>query len=79
VSRQLLVDRTLAARVRAIVKATPATSQVDVDVQATDGHVRLAGLVGSEAERESVLVVAREVPGVRQVSSDVKVFRRPVR
>jgi cytidylate kinase len=47
--------------------------------QATDGHVRLAGLVGSEAERESVLVVAREVPGVRQVSSDVKVFRRPVR
>src|SRR6185436_10048057 len=78
-SRQLLADRTLAARVRAILKATPATSQVDVDVQATDGHVRLAGLVGSEAERESVLVVAREVPGVRQVSSDVKVFRRPVR
>jgi osmotically-inducible protein OsmY len=52
---------------------------VDVDVQAAEGHVRLAGLVGSEAEREDVLAVAREVPGVRQVSSDVKVFRRPVR
>jgi osmotically-inducible protein OsmY len=78
-SRQLLADRTLAARVRAILKATPATSQADVDVQATEGHVRLAGLVGSEAEREGVLVVARGVPGVRQVSSDVKVLRRPVR
>ena len=78
-SRQLLADRTLAARVRAIVKATPAKSQVDVDVQAAEGHVRLAGLVGSEADLEDVLAVAREVPGVRQVSSDVKVFRRPVR
>ena len=62
-SRQMLADRALAARVRAIVKATPATSQVDVDVQAAEGHVRLAGLVGSEAEREDVLAVAREVPG----------------
>jgi osmotically-inducible protein OsmY len=61
------------------VKATPATSQVDVDVQAAEGHVRLAGLVESEADLEDVLAVAREVPGVRQVSSDVKVFRRPVR
>jgi cytidylate kinase len=78
-SRQLLADRALAARVRAILKATSATSQADVDVQGTQGHVRLAGLVGSEAEREGVVAVARGVSGVRQVSSDVKVFRRPVR
>jgi cytidylate kinase len=78
-SRQLLADRALAARVRAIVKATAATARTDVDVQATDGRVRLAGIVGSEAEREGVVAVAREVPGVLEVASEVKVFRRPVR
>ena len=78
-SRQMLADRALAARVRAILKATPPTAQVDVDVQAVEGHVRLAGVVGSEAEHEGALGVVREVSGVTQVSSEVKVFRRPVR
>jgi cytidylate kinase len=78
-SRQLLGDRALAARVRAILKATPATAPLDLDVQAAGGQVQLAGLVGSEAERESALAVARETSGVTHVSSDVKVFRRPVR
>jgi osmotically-inducible protein OsmY len=78
-SRRLLADRALAARVRATMKATPATAQVDLDIQAAGGHVRLAGVVGSEAEREGALAVAREAPGVTQVSSEVKVFRRPVR
>jgi len=78
-SRQLLADRALAARVRATLKATPATAQVDLDIQAAGGHVRLAGVVGSEAERPEALAVAREASGVTQVSSEVKVFRRPVR
>jgi cytidylate kinase len=78
-SRQMLADRALAARVRAILKATPSTARVDVDIQAAEGHVRLAGVVASEAEREGALAVAREASGVTQVSSEVKVFRRPVR
>ena len=78
-SRQLLADRALAARVRAILKASPATAQVDLDIQSAGGHVRLAGVVGSETERERALAVAREVSGVIQVSDEVKVFRRPVR
>jgi len=41
--------------------------------------VRLAGLVETEAEREGALAVVRETPGVTDVSSEVKVFRRPVR
>jgi osmotically-inducible protein OsmY len=78
-SRQLLADRALAARVRATMKATPGTAQVDLDIHAEAGHVRLAGVVGSDVEREGTLVVAREAPGVIRVSSEVKVFRRPVR
>ena len=78
-SRQRLADRALAARVRAILKSTPATSKTDVDVQAAEGRVRVAGLVSSEGERAGVLAVARAVPGVQEVASDVKIFRRPVR
>jgi cytidylate kinase len=78
-SRQLVADRALAARVRAILKATPSSSHVELDVQATGGHVRLAGVVGSEAARDAALAIAGGVAGVTGVSSEVKVFRRPVR
>lgn len=78
-SRRLLADRALAARVRAILKATPGTAYVELDIRAAGGLVRLAGVVGSEAARDAALAVAREVTGVSEVSSEVKVFRRPVR
>jgi cytidylate kinase len=78
-SRQLLADRALAARVRAVLKATPATAHVELDLRAAGGHVALAGVVGSEAARDAALAVVREVAGVTEVSSEVKVFRRPVR
>lgn len=78
-SRQLLADRALAARLRAVLKATGATTGVDVDIQVAEGRVRLAGLVASETEHEGVLAVVREAPGVTHVSSEVKVFRRPFR
>ncbi|HJR50233.1 MAG TPA: cytidylate kinase family protein [Gemmatimonadales bacterium] len=78
-SRRLLADRALEARVRAVMKATPATATLEVDIHSEAGHVRLAGVVGSEAARDSAVAVAREVEGVLQVSSEVKVFRRPVR
>jgi cytidylate kinase len=79
VSRRLLTDRALDARVRAIMKATPMTASLELDIHSEGGHVRLAGVVGSEAARDSALAVAREVEGVLQVSSEMKVFRRPVR
>jgi cytidylate kinase len=78
-SRQLLADRALVARLRAILKATPATARVDVDIQVAEGQVRLGGVVGSESERESALAVVREAPGVTDVASEIKVFRRPIR
>jgi osmotically-inducible protein OsmY len=61
------------------MKATPMTASLELDIHSEGGHVRLAGVVGSEAARDSALAVAREVEGVLQVSSEMKVFRRPVR
>ena len=78
-SQRLLADRALDARVRAVMKATPATAPLDLDIHSEAGHVRLAGVVGSDAARDSAVAVAREVEGVLQVSSEMKVFRRPVR
>lgn len=78
-SRADLRNQALAARVRATLKATAATAAVDVDVRAGDGRVLLDGVVGSDEEREGAERVARGVPGVVAVTSEVKVFRRPVR
>jgi hypothetical protein len=77
--RHLLADRALAARLRTILKAPPATARVDVDIQVTEGRVRLAGVVELETESEGTLALVREAPGVTHVSSEVQVFRRPVR
>ena len=78
-SRAALRDRALAARVRATLKASTATARVELDVQATEGRVRLEGVVSSDEEREAALAVSRSVAGVTAISSEVKVFRRPVR
>jgi cytidylate kinase len=78
-TRAELWTRAVAARVRATLKATPATARVDLDVRVTDGQVALAGVVGSESEREAAVAVARGVRGVVSVTEEVKVFRRPVR
>jgi osmotically-inducible protein OsmY len=41
--------------------------------------VRLAGVVGSESTRDAALAIVGGIAGVTEVSSEVKVFRRPVR
>jgi hypothetical protein len=78
-SRSELEDRALAARVRATLRSRAATSGVDLLVTVTRGRARLAGVVSSEEELEAALEVARAVPGVADVASEIKLFRRPVR
>jgi cytidylate kinase len=78
-SRSELEDRALAARVKATLRSGAATSEVDLLVTVTRGRTRLSGVVSSEEELEAALAAARAVPGVADVASDIKVFRRPVR
>jgi len=78
-SRAALLNRSVAARVRATLKANAATASVELDIHAHDGRVRLAGVVSSEEELGAALAAARRVPGVIDIASEVKVFQRPIR
>jgi cytidylate kinase len=78
-SRAELEDRTVAARVRATLRSGAATAGVDLVVAVTRGRARLSGVVSSEEELEAALATARAVPGVEDVASEIKLFRRPVR
>jgi hypothetical protein len=78
-SRAALWAQTVAARARATLRATRATSRLELDVRVTDGRAHLTGVVGSEEEREAALAVVRGVRGVVGVVEDLKVFRPPVR
>jgi cytidylate kinase len=78
-SRAALGDRALAARIRATLGASASTGDVDLVVEVVRGMARLDGVVASDEERDAALAVARAVPGVVGVASEIKVFRRPVR
>jgi cytidylate kinase len=78
-SRQRIQDRGLRARIRAALAATMATADVELEVEVSGGHVRLAGLVGSDSEREAAVALVRAMESVREVSSDLRVFHRRVR
>jgi cytidylate kinase len=75
-SQAALEDRALAARVRAMLGAT---LRVDLDAEARAGQLTIRGLVASRDEAAAVAAAAAAVPGVLAVSSEVRVFRRPVR
>jgi CMP/dCMP kinase len=78
-ARAALRDRALAARVQAGLRADRRTARLPLDVRAADGAVTLAGTVGDDADLAAALAVAREVPGVTGVASEVQLIRMPVR
>ena len=78
-SRAALEDRALAARVRATLKASPATAGADLDIRASAGRLYLQGIVSSGEEQEAAARIAGEVAGVTDVAGELRVFRRPVR
>ena len=78
-SRRTLADLHLAARVRAVLKAQPETTRLDVDVRAEAGRVVLAGTVPSAGEREAAERVARGLPGVLDVTNRLVAAVAPIR
>jgi cytidylate kinase len=66
-SRKAMDDLVLASRVRAALAANEKTASVEVVIDANDGLVSLRGKVRPEALVESVIRVASEVEGVRNV------------
>jgi cytidylate kinase len=78
-SRRTLGDLHLAARVRAVLKAQPETTRLDVDVRAEAGRLMLAGTVPSAGEREVAERVARGLPGVLDVTNRLVATVAPIR
>jgi cytidylate kinase len=69
-SIQRVRDLSLASRVRAAVAADAITKNIDMGVTAREGVVSLRGVVFSPAMMETVVEVARRVPGVRSVTTE---------
>ncbi|NML45289.1 BON domain-containing protein [Ramlibacter sp. G-1-2-2] len=73
-SRAVLEGLALGARVRAALKSQPATRDVDVQIEARDGRVVLAGLVASDEEKQDSERVASTVAGLGKVDNRLQLM-----
>ena len=75
-SRAMLQNMALDARVRAALRADPATADVDVTVESSGGRVVLRGIVLDAKEQPEAERVARAVPGVASVDNQLRAMAR---
>jgi len=75
-SRAMLQNMALDARVRAALRADPATRAIDVTVASDAGRIVLAGIVLDAGEMPAAERVARAVAGVTAVDNQLKVMAR---
>ena len=61
----------LVARVKTALLNDAIVGTRRIDVQASQGDIRLTGRVASTAERDRAVAIARSVSGVRTVTSDL--------
>ena len=72
-SRRIFSDLALAAHVRSALRQDPRTSKIQVSVTARNGVVTFAGLIDAGQEAKDAGEVARQVPGVTDVKTDLRV------
>src|SRR5262245_13014546 len=65
-------DAATTAAVKSRLMANPEVSSYEIDVDSTDGAVRLSGWVETEAERAAAQRVAAQTEGVRSVRNEIK-------
>jgi cytidylate kinase len=78
-SHALLAGMALAARVRVALKDQPATSAIQITVEARHGRVCLRGIVLDAEERAQAEAVAVAVPGVNAVDNQLRLMSSPRR
>ena len=71
-SRRALADVALQAQVRAALRADQRTRELRVEVEALDGVVKLNGLADDEEQSQTAEELAKSVPGVARVASDLR-------
>lgn len=72
-SRAALHDLTLQAKIRAGLRADPATRSTSVVVGTKDGSARLEGLVANREEWKAVERVVKSVAGIKSLKNELRV------
>jgi cytidylate kinase len=73
-SQAQLHNLALEARVRALLRADPATSEVNITIEADGGKVTLAGIVINDKVKASVAEVVSRAPRVSEVTDNLRVM-----
>jgi osmotically-inducible protein OsmY len=71
--KQNVLNATLTARVKSQLLLNSDTSGLAIEVDTTDGVVRLSGTVASEQQREQAAEIARSTDGTRSVKNELVV------
>lgn len=66
-------DAALTAQVKMALAVKRGVAATEINVDTDEGVVTLHGQVGTEAERQLAVMVARNVDGVKDVVNDIKV------
>lgn len=65
-------DATLTARVKAALLDNEQVAGTQINVDAYQGQITLSGFADSEEERRTAEQIARQVPGVQSVQSNIR-------
>jgi hyperosmotically inducible protein len=65
-------DATITARVKTALLNDPNVGALKIDVSTTAGIVAISGVVRSRTEEQRAITLARQVPGVKDVRSDLR-------
>jgi hyperosmotically inducible protein len=65
-------DALVTSKIESKLAANPQTNNLEIDVDTSDGRVRLSGLVETEAERSEAEHLARNTDGVRSVDNEIE-------
>ena len=66
-------DATISTRVKTALLNEPGVNATAINVQTASGVVTLSGAVKSNDEEQKAVATARQIPGVRDVKSQLKV------
>jgi BON domain len=72
-ARRALSDGSITAKIKAKMALDDSVKALAIDVDTNAGTVTVSGLVGSAAQRDRALQLARETDGVRQVVDKLRV------
>jgi hyperosmotically inducible protein len=72
-ARQAITEGSLTGKIKAKMALDDSVKALDIDVDTTGSTVTLSGDVGSEAQRQRALQLARETAGVTQVVDHLRV------